>query len=87
MNFGGYFHPFPVRKNIKVIEQAERTLKRPIDVVMWYQQWEAPFGIKRFHREWIETVGERDVVIKWEPKKRIGRLADPRFALTGSASW
>jgi mannan endo-1,4-beta-mannosidase len=84
--FGGYFHPFPIWAGGSRISRAEKILNRHIDVVMWYQWWDANLlmGGKRardFQEEWIKRVGERDVFIKWEPWKPGRNLVQPRFAL------
>ena len=86
IKFGGYFYPFPQHKSISHIENAEATLRRKIEVVMWYQQWGTPFSGKNFHPNWVKSVGDRDVLIKWEPKKSLAKPSDTSFSVTSIAA-
>lgn len=84
--FGGYFHPFPIWEGGSRISKTEKILHRHIDVVMWYQWWDANMltGGKRardFQEKWFQRVGERDVFIKWEPWKPGRDIVQPRFAI------
>ncbi|HSX32842.1 MAG TPA: glycosyl hydrolase [Candidatus Saccharimonadales bacterium] len=86
VRFGGYFHPFPIWTNHKRLEQAEQALRRPIDIVLWYQWWDAGLltGGKRatrFQTNWAIEAGARDVLIKWEPWKPGKRIVQPEFSL------
>jgi len=86
IQFGGYFHPFPIWDGASRITKAEKRLHRHVDVVMWYQWWDAGLlaGGKRatiFHPKWISSLGDRQAYIKWEPWKPGATLTQPKFAL------
>ena len=79
--FGGYFHPFPFFKGERYLNQFELTLGRKIDVALWYQQWGAGWGVNQWNGSWLKKVGDRQVMIKWEPSKPGAHSADPRFSI------
>jgi beta-mannanase len=86
VKFGGYFHPFPVWKSSAVLAKAEQDLRRPVEIVMWYQWWDAGLlaGGRRataFQPKWVTASGEREVLIKWEPWKPGRQVVQPRLTL------
>ncbi|MBV9848493.1 MAG: hypothetical protein JO250_02280 [Armatimonadetes bacterium] len=85
MKFGGYFAPFPLKRDGKYLEEIETILRRHLDIVMWYQWWGASWsigwGAKNFQAKWLAEVGDRDVLIKWEPWTPGRRIMQPKFAV------
>ena len=73
IKFGGYFHPFPIWNGSTLLAKTEQELHRRIEIVMWYQWWEA--GLLAGG---LASQGRRGLIDKFR-----GRLIFPIADLTG----
>lgn len=86
VRFGGYFPPFPLKKDGAYLAEIETNLRRRVDVVMWYQWWGANWLVGRaakdFQAKWLAEAGSREVFIKWEPWTPGRQIVQPQFAIS-----